>query len=54
MDCTVIYIGFTILSAFDTLQSLLVLLDRADYVTARVGIYHVAPEEVFMFDKTFE
>ncbi len=40
--------------AFDNLQTLPVLLSKAGYLTARVGKYHVAPEEVFRFDKTLK
>lgn len=39
-------------SAFDNVKSLPVLLHDQGYTTARIGKYHVAPEEVFHFDKT--
>jgi N-sulfoglucosamine sulfohydrolase len=35
--------------SFDTFKSLPVLLADADYRTARIGKYHVAPEEVYKF-----
>lgn len=37
-------------SSYDWVQSLPVLLSKAGYRTARVGKFHVAPEEVFKFD----
>src|SRR5262249_33374162 len=37
-------------SAFDTVQSLPVLLSAAGYRTARIGKFHVAPDSVFRFD----
>ena len=37
-------------SSFDTVRSLPVLLTQGGYRTARVGKYHVAPEEVYKFD----
>jgi len=36
--------------SFDHVRSLPVLLSQAGYRTARVGKYHVAPEEVYKFD----
>jgi len=36
--------------SFDHVRSLPVLLSRAGYRTARIGKYHVAPEEVYKFD----
>ncbi len=36
-------------SSYDRIQSLPVLLGKAGYRTARVGKYHVAPEEVYKF-----
>ncbi len=36
--------------SFDHVRSLPVLLTQAGYRTARVGKYHVAPEEVYRFD----
>jgi N-sulfoglucosamine sulfohydrolase len=38
-------------SAFSKVRSLPVLLGEAGYRTARIGKYHVAPEEVFRFDQ---
>ncbi len=40
-------------SAYDWVKSLPVLLGKGGYRTARVGKYHVAPEEVFQFDHAF-
>ena len=40
-------------SAFTTVRSLPVLLSGGGYRTARIGKYHVAPEEVFHFDEAF-
>ncbi len=40
-------------SSFDWVKSLPVLLKQAGYRTARVGKYHVAPEEVYKFDHAF-
>jgi len=37
-------------SSFDTVKSLPVLLSAAGYRTARIGKYHVAPDEVYKFD----
>jgi len=37
-------------SAYDWVKSLPVLLKQAGYRTARVGKFHVAPDEVFAFD----
>jgi N-sulfoglucosamine sulfohydrolase len=36
--------------SFDYVRSLPVLLSQAGYRTARIGKYHVAPEEVYRFD----
>ncbi len=36
--------------SFDSVQSLPVVLGKAGYRTARVGKYHVAPEQVYQFD----
>ena len=38
-------------SSYDWVKSLPVLLKQAGYRTARVGKYHVAPEEVYKFDR---
>lgn len=38
-------------SSYDWVKSLPVLLGKAGYRTARVGKYHVAPEEVYAFDQ---
>ncbi|MEM0965855.1 MAG: sulfatase [Verrucomicrobiota bacterium] len=35
---------------FDDVQSLPVLLEKAGYLTARIGKYHLAPESVYRFD----
>lgn len=37
-------------SSFDYVRSLPVLLTQAGYRTARIGKYHVAPEEIYQFD----
>lgn len=37
-------------SSFPSVKSLPVLLTQAGYTTARIGKYHVAPEEVYKFD----
>jgi len=37
---------------FDRVRSLPVLLTQSGYRTARIGKYHVAPEEVYRFDAT--
>ncbi len=37
-------------SSFDYVRSLPVLLTQAGYRTARIGKYHVAPEEIYHFD----
>ncbi|PHS00444.1 MAG: heparan N-sulfatase [Blastopirellula sp.] len=37
-------------SAYDSVKSLPVYLEAAGYRTARIGKYHVAPEEVFKFE----
>lgn len=36
---------------FETVRSLPVILSENGYSTARVGKYHVAPEEVYLFDR---
>lgn len=41
-------------SAFSNVKSLPVILSDHGYTTARIGKYHVAPEEVFRFDKVLE
>jgi N-sulfoglucosamine sulfohydrolase len=41
-------------SAYDTVQSLPVLLEKAGYRTARIGKYHVGPESVFHFQKVLQ
>ena len=41
-------------SSFDTIQSLPVLLQKAGYRTARIGKYHVAPEQVYHFQKVLQ
>lgn len=41
-------------STFDDVISLPVMLTEAGYNTARVGKYHVAPEEVYKFDTVLE
>jgi N-sulfoglucosamine sulfohydrolase len=41
-------------SAFPNIKSLPVLLGQAGYRTARVGKYHVAPDEVFKFDRAIK
>ena len=38
--------------SFDSVRSLPVLLSQSGYCTARIGKYHVAPEEVYKFDVT--
>ncbi|MFR9506109.1 MAG: sulfatase, partial [Rikenellaceae bacterium] len=40
-------------STYDTVRSLPVMLSQGGYYTARVGKYHVAPETVYHFDKTY-
>ena len=40
--------------AFENLISLPARLTQAGYTTARIGKYHVAPEEIFHFDSTLE
>jgi N-sulfoglucosamine sulfohydrolase len=37
-------------ASFDTVRSLPVLLSQCGYRTARIGKYHVAPDEVYKFD----
>lgn len=39
---------------YDTIVSLPVLLAKSGYLTARIGKYHVAPEEVYQFDKVLK
>ena len=41
-------------SSFNKIKTLPVLLEQAGYRTGRAGKYHVAPEEVFKFQKTFK
>jgi N-sulfoglucosamine sulfohydrolase len=41
-------------SAFPTVRSLPMLLAEGGYRTARVGKFHVAPEEVFKFEQVFQ
>lgn len=36
--------------SFDEVESLPVILSKADYRTARIGKFHVAPESVYQFD----
>ena len=38
--------------SFDTVRSLPVLLSQGGYRTARIGKYHVAPDDVYKFDVT--
>ena len=38
-------------STFKNIKSLPLLLSKAGYSTARIGKYHLAPEEVYKFDK---
>lgn len=40
--------------AYDDIESLPVMLQRAGYRTARVGKFHVGPEEVFHFQQTLK
>jgi len=40
-------------SAFSSVRSLPVLLGEGGYRTARIGKFHVAPEQVFKFDEAF-
>jgi N-sulfoglucosamine sulfohydrolase len=40
--------------SFDWVRSLPVLLTEGGYRTARIGKYHVAPEEVYQFDVTLQ
>jgi N-sulfoglucosamine sulfohydrolase len=40
-------------SSFDHVKSLPVILSDNNYRTARIGKFHIAPEEVFRFDKVF-
>ncbi|MBI1374740.1 MAG: sulfatase-like hydrolase/transferase [Phycisphaera sp.] len=39
------------MSSYDNILSLPVILDAAGYRTARCGKYHVAPEQVYLFDE---
>lgn len=39
--------------SFDNIESLPVLLSKNNYRTARIGKFHVAPEQVYHFDKVF-
>jgi N-sulfoglucosamine sulfohydrolase len=41
-------------SSYDNVMSLPVLLEDQGYVTARIGKYHVAPEEVYRFQTVLE
>ena len=41
-------------ASFDFVRSLPVLLSQAGYHTARIGKYHVAPEEVYKFDTVLQ
>ena len=41
-------------SAFDDVQSLPVLLSKAGYRTARIGKYHLAPEQVYYFEEVIK
>ncbi|WP_460637624.1 sulfatase family protein [Larkinella harenae] len=41
-------------SSFDTVRSLPVLLERAGYQTARIGKFHVAPEQTYHFQKIIQ
>lgn len=41
-------------ASFDFVRSLPVLLSQAGYHTARIGKYHVAPEEVYKFDAVIQ
>ncbi|MFY0601297.1 MAG: sulfatase [Cyclobacteriaceae bacterium] len=41
-------------STYDNVKSLSNILSESGYLTARVGKYHVAPEEVYKFDKVLE
>ncbi len=41
-------------SSFENLVSLPVLLERAGYMTARIGKYHVAPESVYRFSQVLQ
>ena len=43
--------GYNHFRSFDNVKSLPVMLGEAGYRTARVGKHHVAPAEVFKFDK---
>ncbi|WP_034043006.1 sulfatase family protein [Wocania ichthyoenteri] len=41
-------------STYDDVQTLPVLLEKAGYETARIGKYHVAPEQVYHFNKVLK
>jgi len=41
-------------STYDSIKSLPVLLEKAGYETARIGKYHVAPEQVYHFNTVLE
>lgn len=41
-------------SSYDTVQSLPVLLEKAGYRTARIGKYHVGPDNVYRFKKVLQ
>ncbi len=41
-------------STYDNVVSLPVMLEKAGYMTARIGKYHVAPEKVYFFKKVID
>ena len=41
-------------STYDTVKSLPVLIEKAGYLTARIGKYHLAPESVFRFNRVLQ
>ncbi|NRT14967.1 N-sulfoglucosamine sulfohydrolase [Flavobacterium sp. 28A] len=41
-------------STYDSIKSLPILLEKAGYLTARIGKYHVAPETVYHFQTVLE